>query len=290
VPKPRVSVLLLGCSLALVLSLCPVSAHSQTYTFTTIDVPNAQETVCMDINDGGNVVGYYIEDGVYHGFLLKNGTFTTLTFPAAVSTLAYGINDFDQIVGSYGEGGLFGFEISGGQYISGWIDDPNSDGFNYVWGITNTGEIVGSYNDTSGALHGFTDIGGTFTTINVPNAETTEIFGINRLGQLVGIAEDHARNEYGFRYTNGRFLVFSFPGAGWTSANRINDQGEIVGSYSTSASGPFSGFTQMGSVFTTVTFPGATDTQVLGLNNSGTVVGQYTDTSGVIHGFIATPQ
>ena len=148
---------------------------------------------------------------------------------------------------------------------------------------------MGSYNDTSGALHGFTDIGGTYTTINVPNAETTEIFGVNRLGQLVGIAEDHARNEYGFRYTNGRFLVFSFPGAGRTSANRINDQGEIVGSYATSVSGPFSGFTQMGSVFTTVTLPGATDTQLLGLNNSGTLVGQYTDSAGVVHGSIGTP-
>ncbi len=113
---------------------------------------------------------------------------------------------------------------------------------------------------------------------------------MNRLGQLVGIAEDHARNEYGFRYTNGRFLVFSFPGAGWTSANRINDQGEIVGSYAASVSGPFSGFTQTGSVFTTVMFPGSTDTQVLGLNSAGVIVGQYTDASGVIHGFMATPQ
>jgi probable HAF family extracellular repeat protein len=278
-----------GCCLAVSLLLFTASACSQTYTFTSIDVPNAQETVCMGINDGGNVVGYYVDDsGVYHGFLLKNGTFTTLTFPDAGSTLAYGINDFDQIVGSYGGGD--GFEVSGGHYISGSIDDPNSDGLNYVWDITDAGEIVGSYNDASGDLHGFTDIGGAFTTIDVPNAETTEIFGINRQGQLVGIAEDHARNEYGFRYTNGRFLVFSFPGAGWTSANRINDQGEIVGSYATSASGPFSGFTQTGGVFATVVFPGSTGTEVLGLNNAGTIVGQYTDASGVIHGFVATPQ
>ncbi len=136
-----------GCCLAVSLLFFTASARSQTYTFTGIDVPNAQETVCMDINDGGNAVGYYVEDGVYHGFFLKNGTFTTLTFPDAGSTLAYGINDFDQIVGSYGEGGLFGFEISGGRFV-GTINDPNGE--TYLWGIANTGEIVGSYTDTSG--------------------------------------------------------------------------------------------------------------------------------------------
>lgn len=271
--------------------LVSTNAASQDYTFTTVNAPDAQETVCTDINDGGNMVGYYVDySGVYHGFLLKNGAFTTLNFPNAGSTFPYGINDFNQIVGSYGgNGALIGFEISGGHYVSGSISDPNSDGLNYVWDITSAGEIVGSYDDTSGALHGFTDVGGTFTTINVPNAETTEIFGINRMGQLVGIAEDHARNEYGFRYASGRFLVFSFPGAGWTSANRINDTGQIVGSYAASQFGPFSGFTESGGVFTTVTFPESTDTEVLGLNNAGTIVGQYTDTSGVIHGFMGTP-
>ena len=54
--KPTMPKPLLGCLLALSLMLLPANAASQTYTFTTIDVPNAQETVCMDINDGGNVV------------------------------------------------------------------------------------------------------------------------------------------------------------------------------------------------------------------------------------------
>jgi hypothetical protein len=48
-PDPKVSVLFLGCSLALLLSLFPANAISQTYTFTTVDVPGAISTACTDI-------------------------------------------------------------------------------------------------------------------------------------------------------------------------------------------------------------------------------------------------
>ena len=55
------------------------------------------------------------------------------------------------------------------------------------------------------------------------------------------------------------------------------------------SSGPFSGYTKVGTTFTSVTFPGSTETRVRGINNAGTIVGRYTDSNGVIHGFSGTP-
>lgn len=170
------------------------------------------------------------------------------------------------------------------------VEPDGSD--TYLWDITNAAEMVGSYSDASGSgvLYGFTDVGGIFTTVVVPHASSTEVHGINKRRQLVGIAYDQMLTQHGFQDDNGKFSVFDFPGSVWTEANRINDEGEIVGSYAASKTGPTSGYTEMGGSFTAVTFPGSADTEVLGLNNQGTIVGQYTDSSGVIHGFMGTPQ
>jgi hypothetical protein len=58
---------------------------------------------------------------------------------------------------------------------------------------------VGGFVDTSGNTHGFLDIGGIFTTINVPGASVsgTKAIGINDSGQIVGVFFD-ATGEHGF--------------------------------------------------------------------------------------------
>ncbi|MFY9741806.1 MAG: hypothetical protein WAK21_07375 [Candidatus Sulfotelmatobacter sp.] len=288
------STLFLACLVAPLLIALPGNARSQTYTFTSIDVPGAQDTFCDGINDAGNVTGFYYNDfGYYDGFLLKDGNFTTLKYltHSGDGTFLYGINDFNQLVGwETPRGGITdGLEGSGDSVIL-IVEPDGSD--TYVWDITNAAEIVGSYSDASGSgvLYGFTDVGGIFTTVVVPHASSTEVHGINKQRQLVGIAYDQTLTQHGFQDDNGKFSVFDFPGAVWTEANRINDEGEIVGSYAATQFGPYSGYTKMGDVFTTVMYPGSADTEVLGLNNAGTIVGQYTDASGVIHGFMATPQ
>jgi hypothetical protein len=49
-------------SLSLLLSTL-VAAQDASYTFTTIDVPNALATEAVDINNQGQVIGYYYEIG-----------------------------------------------------------------------------------------------------------------------------------------------------------------------------------------------------------------------------------
>lgn len=88
------------------------------------------------------------------------------------------------------------------------IDVPGS-AFTYAWGINTAGEIVGTYDDRSGALHGFLLSGGTYTTIDYPGASDTGLIDINDKGQIVGETD-----SVGFLYdrNTGTFTDITFRG------------------------------------------------------------------------------
>ncbi len=66
-------------------------------TMTQIDYPGALETVCLGINDLGEITGYYLDtNNVAHGFITKNGRFRTTSLPDIA-----GINNKGTLVGSY---------------------------------------------------------------------------------------------------------------------------------------------------------------------------------------------
>jgi probable HAF family extracellular repeat protein len=89
-------------SLSLVLSVV-AAAHAASYTFTTIDVPNALATQAIGINNQGQVLGYYSLDNdpsaFPHGFLYDKGRITTIDVPGALYTMVQEINNRGQIVG-----------------------------------------------------------------------------------------------------------------------------------------------------------------------------------------------
>jgi len=62
------------------------------------------------------------------------------------------------------------------------------------------GQIVGSYTDSSGVLHGFLCQGGTFSGIDVPfsGVTATEVSGINDRGEIVGRYLDSNSTSHGF--------------------------------------------------------------------------------------------
>jgi probable HAF family extracellular repeat protein len=98
--------------------------------YTTLDGPLATGgTGASDINDMGEVVGYYLTAAGGHGFLYNGGVYTTLDDPSAISgaTFARGITNNGQIVGEYSDGhAAHGFLLSGGIYTT--IDDPLGTG------------------------------------------------------------------------------------------------------------------------------------------------------------------
>jgi probable HAF family extracellular repeat protein len=78
-----------------------------------------------------------------------------------------------------------------------------------VAGINDAGTVVGSYADASGVQHGYVYSGGTFTTVDDPQAAAgTALVGINDAGEVLGNYTD-ATGTHGFTAT---------PGAGGSTA------------------------------------------------------------------------
>jgi uncharacterized membrane protein len=165
-------------------------------TFTTIDDPRAtRSTQAAGINDAGQIVGNFIDamgsgDTGIHGFLKDGETFTTIDVPGAIYTNAVAINDAGQIVGNFFVANeTHGFLKDNATFTM--VDGPAlripGTYFN-VGGINNAGQIVGTFSDATG-LHGFLQEGtnsATVTTIDHPDALSTEVLGINDAGQIVG--------------------------------------------------------------------------------------------------------
>lgn len=126
---------------------------------TLVDNPAVAKDIWFyDINDSGQIVGYYDDAaGKAHGFRwdspYNNSSFTTIDCSGAVGVQLAGINDSGKIVGVYSTT----TEAHGFLY-----DDGVCKPFNYTGAtmtapteINNEGQIVGVYYDTADKAHGF---------------------------------------------------------------------------------------------------------------------------------------
>jgi len=207
-----------------------------------------------------------------------------------------GINDQGEVAGYYGSGTDASHPNRGYTVVAPYAQ-PNFTNENFpgsaqtqVIGIDNAGDTVGFYVDGTGANHGFTDIGGTFATVDNPASTASpkfnQLLGINNKGTAIGFYNDAQGNSHGYIYniSTKAFTPVGPTGPASTTATGINDNGDVVG-YVTSPSGTFGGYLVSGATITTLLFPGAVSTQPLGVNNSDEVVGMYTDSSMLTHGF-----
>jgi hypothetical protein len=101
-------------------------------------------------------------------------------------------------------------------YTFATIDVPGAIGSSEAQGINNAGQIVGSFGDQAG-VHGYLDISGNFTTIDVPGASSTEALGTNNAGQIVGDTTNPGGRPlfspvgHGFFYSAGSLPPSTFP-------------------------------------------------------------------------------
>jgi uncharacterized membrane protein len=281
-------------------------------TFTSIDFPGAGFTVATDINNNGQITGWYIDSIGYHGFLLNSGTQTSVNFPGAAGTAGLGISPNGDIVGAYSfsdatvSKNTHGFVVHGGVFTS--IDVPGAVSTRAT-GINLAGDIVGIYADKlAGKDHGFLLRGGVITPIDFPGAAITELWKINNAGEIVGRYVDTTDDKsHIFKLSNGVFVsVGDFPGAVQTAPagltmhhGGLNGARDIVNVYTT-ASPVYNvnndnvlsnahGFLLSGGVYTSIEFPGAIGTISYGINDSGLIVGGYADTNEQAHGYLRTP-
>ncbi len=161
----------------------------------------------LGINDSGIAVGFYVDSGGNaHGYTVnqKTGKFTALQV-SGQSVTATGINDNGQVVGFSTTGNTTtSFLLSGGR--TSFLQFPHGSD-TQAFGINKSDQIVGSYLDGSGVMHGFEvskPMGPktVWKKIDDPNGiGSTLVNGINNAGDLVGFYTDSAGNTDGFLAT-----------------------------------------------------------------------------------------
>lgn len=139
-------------------------------------------------------------------------------------------------------------------------------------GISDSGEIVGTYTDTTGT-HGFFDVNGSFTAINPPGL--VAVNGVNNSGQIVGGATvgGNLAIYAGFLYTNSSVVTIKAPAPSTigTVLWGINNSGKIVGTVTDGST--VTGFVDTGGFFSFIGGVPNTDTYAQGINDRGEIVG-----------------
>jgi probable HAF family extracellular repeat protein len=271
----------------------------------------SQQTLTLSDDTVSNMT-MVVGPPVYDGFTILDGNDAYLSGPPQSGTFAIEVNSFGQVVAdsddasnnSYG----FVFNSAGSTFAD--IQDSNADysgsgrGTN-AYGINSSGDVSGSYIDSSGNVHGFVynpNSGPSYTTIEVPGASGTVVDGINDSNTVAGVY-----------FTNSGNYVFSenSSGSGFSSALlpdqngdfvwAINNSSEVVGDY-TDANNNSNAFVFENGTLTALVAPSAfyatsppapnaspTGTDAMAINNLGEVAGDYVDAQGNTHGFIYNP-
>jgi hypothetical protein len=164
----------------------------------------------LGVNDNGVAVGFYNDAaGNSHAYEVNQATrvFTAIKIPGAVSALATGINK---------AGYITGIATDSSKVTTSWLRSPAGQLTTFqfpggsdtqAFGINPQKQIVGSYLDGQGVMHGFvlTSPQGPkshWQKIDDPNGVgSTVVNGINGAGDLVGFYTDAAGNTDGMLAT-----------------------------------------------------------------------------------------
>jgi hypothetical protein len=167
---------------------------------TTFEAPFPYLHDIGDVNDRGQLVGYYDDPGRPYnlggGFLREpDGKIIRIDVPGALSTEPYCINDKRQVVGSYIDAGakpnpdgtipqrvIHGFVWDRGRYSS---FDPAGSVYTLPTGCNDCGQITGGYQDAAGKQHGFLLSEGRAITLDAPGRIDNIAWGINDRGDVV---------------------------------------------------------------------------------------------------------
>jgi probable HAF family extracellular repeat protein len=120
--------------------------------------PAERSTAALDINNQGQVVGFYTDaSGTYHGYLYQHGRFTTIDPPGAANVSAFatsaplGINNRGQVVGQYVDPAnvLHGYLWQPGRGFT-TIDPPEITSFDSP--VAGAGTVAADINDSDHIL------------------------------------------------------------------------------------------------------------------------------------------
>ena len=125
---------------------------TRSYSFFTVPGSAQYSTIPNEINDKGQIGGWYQDSGgTYHGFIKEYGTYTTVDFPGASNTLPDGISNTGVLQGQV-------LTAAPAYAAEGFIATP----------------------------------GGVFETVNYPGQTMTTLVGINGRGDVCGFYQEDA--------------------------------------------------------------------------------------------------
>ena len=135
-------------------------------------------------------------------------SFQTVISPGDTAfTQLLGINNASKIAGYFGDGTIVpnnGFTL----VLPSTYTAENFPGSvqTQVVGINNPGETVGFWIDGAGVTHGFTNVGGTFSSVDNPLTTTvTQLLGVNDSGRAAGYWTD-GRGQFPPFHLVGRYV------------------------------------------------------------------------------------
>jgi hypothetical protein len=275
------------------------AAPPLTFTFSDVHAnQTAMETDTFAVNNLGMIAGDYVDsNNVQHAMILAGKKLTTVDHPNCVTTggfaagaiAFYGINKSGAAAGwcaSTQTGLDLAFVYAGGKFTT--INFPKSTSTQAI-GISDDGDVVGLYIDSSAVQHGFLKRGAAYTSIDVKGDTSTEAWGINNRDQITVFALSSTGSYESFIYNRKTFKKISDPNAGTigTIARIVNNKGDVAGAYFDS-SGFEVGFLLHDGQYYDVKDPNANNnTRPDGLNDKLEIVGRYTTTSGANVGFKA---
>jgi hypothetical protein len=169
------------------------------------------------------------------------------------------------------------------------FDYPGTGNSTLPQKITEKGDIVGEFIDSTGVVRGFVRFSdGSFSAPIVDPNDTvgfTEGRGINNSGTVDG---DYVASDgfvHSFLLSGGTFTEYDVPGTVQTNLLSINNSGILTGAFDPDGSGIFQAFIDNGGTITSYSVPGAAGTLAYEMNNNKKLtVGYYIDAAGVLHG------
>lgn len=304
--QPRIQLVWLA--IAFVVACARVPATTATpephgpgdFTYALIRVPEdwgASRTLVERANARGDLVGRYMADSAWHGFVQRHGIFEKIDVPGATQTFATGINDAGEIVGRYTIGkAQHGFRHAGGSYAT--VDGDGATA-THLYDVADNGLVSGSYRTDGGEYQPAIWIDGKFTPLadiaSALGANMAEGVGVGRDGRITGHFTTAADPKmYGFVYDRHTGVVKlnhpdSGEGTGKMSCGAgVGPGGEVLGHYTDSAAGGVSGFVWSDGRFVArLRVPGATQTYPAAMTATGMIVGGAVLGTGERVGFTA---
>jgi uncharacterized membrane protein len=272
------SILCLLVALATTVTAAAADAPPLALKFTTVNVPGAVQTFPGGINDAGVMVGQYEDkSGIFHGYILNGKKLTTLDDPKGTGTLANGINleGAISVVGAYTNStGLGGFLYRNGKYAD--IPGPSGAVSVSANGINDSGAIVGSYRDASGASHGFLLTDQKYTTLDVPGATIGSFaLGINNLGWIVLIGESSTTDSFLTKDNGKTYTMIDFPFAVGSQATDIDTAGDVTYLWLSSIGNYEHGGLLHAGKYYGIRYPKSVLTYAAGINDKSVIVGVF---------------